>query len=293
MAGKPAIVGTGLSGLVGSRFVEMFSSTYDCVNFDLSDPVQPVNILDYDSVVAACEKSDAKFLIHFAAFTDVNKAWEQRDDKNGSAYQVNVVGTENIVKAAASTGKHLLHISTSFVFPGDKKELFTEEDPMSPIEWYGQTKAWAEEAVMKSTGKWTIFRIDQPFRADAFKRPDTLHRVIEGLRAGTLYPQFADHYFGPTWIDDFCKVLDWAIRTSPSGIYHASSGEQWTDYDFAEAIRRELNLPGEVKKGSLAEYLKTAKRPYHLNSAMSTEKLKAACDVQFTSIQEAIAQVKE
>lgn len=290
---KSAIIGTGLSGLVGSRFVELFSEKYDFRNFDLSDPAQPVDILKFDSVLAACQASSAEVLIHFAAYTDVNKAWEQKGDKNGLAYQVNVVGTENIIKAAETTGKRIIHISTAFVFDGKKKEKYVETDATGPIEWYGETKALAEEAVMKSSAPWTIFRIDQPFRADRFKRPDTVHRVIDGLVAGTLYPQFTDHSFGPTWIDDFARVLDWTVSSKSTGIYHASSGESWTDYDFAEAIRRELKLPGEVGKGSIAEYLKTAKRPYHLNTAMDVSKLATESGLSFTKIVDAMKMVEK
>jgi dTDP-4-dehydrorhamnose reductase len=221
----------------------------------------------------------------------VNKAWEQKGDKNGLAYQVNVVGTQNIVNAAEATGKRLLHVSTAFVFDGKKKEKYVETDATGPIEWYGETKAIAEEIVMNSDLDWTIFRIDQPFRADPFKRPDTAHRVIQGLVAGTLYPQFTDHFFGPTWIDDFARILDWALGTKTPGVFHAASGESWTDYDFAEAIRRELKLPGEVRRGSIVEYLKTAQRPYHLNTALSCEKVVNASSLKFCSVLEALSLV--
>jgi dTDP-4-dehydrorhamnose reductase len=54
--------------------------------------------------------------------------------------------------------------------------MYLETDKTNPIEWYGKTKALAEEVIQKSDIAWTILRIDQPFRNDAFTKIDTLHR---------------------------------------------------------------------------------------------------------------------
>jgi dTDP-4-dehydrorhamnose reductase len=282
------ILGTGLSGLVGSKLVQTFSDQYAFQNLDVSDPVAPVDITDLAQVQAAFEKSNAPVVVHFAAFTDVTKAWEQRDDKDGIVYKVNVLGTRNIAQAAAATDKHLIHISTAYVFNGEKVEPYIEEDALSPIEWYGQTKAWAEEEVAQYAKNWTILRIDQPFRSDPFAKLDIAHRIIAGLKAGTLYPQFTNHFFGPTFIDDFVKVIEWAARTSSTGIYHASSGEQWTDFEFAKLINETLQLGGEVKPGNLDEYLKTLSRPYQKNTALDCSKLHKALDFPLTAISAAV-----
>jgi dTDP-4-dehydrorhamnose reductase len=287
-----AVLGTGLSGLVGSRLVQDFSDTYQFQNLDLSNPTQPVDITNAEQVLNIFNQSSAQFVVHFAAFTDVTKAWEQRDDTNGVAYKVNVTGTENIVQAAAQTGKHLIHISTAYVFNGEKTEMYTEEDALSPIEWYGKTKAIAEERVQASNGKWTILRIDQPFRSDSFPKLDIVHKVMQGLKEKTLYPQFTNHFFGPTYINDFAKVIDWVIRTQTTGLFHASSGEKWSDFDFATAINEVAKLGSEVKPGDLDAYLKTVNRPYQRNTAMDCSKLHQLLDFTPTSIKTALSQVK-
>jgi dTDP-4-dehydrorhamnose reductase len=288
---KLPFLGTGLSGLVGSRLVKDFSQTYEFQNLDLSNPTNPTDITNFEQVKKAFSESEAKFVVHFAAFTDVTKAWEQRDDKNGVAYRVNVTGTENIVKAAAETGKHVIHISTAYVFNGEKEGMYQETDEMSPIEWYGQTKAWAEEKVMESDATWTILRIDQPFRSDPFPKIDIGHRIVAGLKAGTLYPQFTNHYFGPTFIDDFVKVVDWVARTGSTGIFNATAGEKWSDYNFAELIKEALRLESEVKKGDLNAYLKTLSRPYQKNTALDCSKLKKAVDFEMKKMDEAVKQI--
>lgn len=284
----PQVIGTGLSGLVGSKVVELLSNDYQFENIDLSHPTHPTDITKYDQVQRVLASSDADTVLHFAAFTDVTKSWEQRGDKNGVAYQVNVVGTENIAKAAAEAGKHLIHISTAYVFDGKKAEPYTEQDPLSPIEWYGETKAIAEQVVQDNTDKWTILRIDQPFRSDPFNRPDVVHRIIAGLLNGTLPPQFTNHYLGPTFVDDFALVVQWAIAQQTVGIFHASAGEQWTDYDLATAVQETLKIPGQVEKGDLDAYLAKSHRPYARNTALSTQKLRQLLPQPQVSVREAL-----
>ena len=284
------ILGTGLSGLVGSRIVDLLSSKYSFENLDLTIGV---DITNEDQVFHAIEKSSAKTIIHMAAFTDVMAAHEQQGDKNGLCYKVNVIGTENIARAAQKTGKHLIHLSTAFVFDGEKEELYLEDDVLNPIEWYGKTKALAEEAVQSMCDSWTIFRIDQPFRSDIYeKKPDTTHKLISGMKNGTLHPQFVDHWFSPTIIEDFALVLDWAVAQKPQGIYHATCGTKISDFEYATLVNETLDLGGTIQKGSLSEYLKLINRPYQRNTAMTSEKLAQAANIRWTTLEEAVRRIK-
>jgi dTDP-4-dehydrorhamnose reductase len=282
---KPVVAVTGGKGLVGSRFLSDFAAAYDFIQLDISDPVEPVDITKYDQVMRALTGKEVRAIVHFAAYTDVTGAWKQSGNKAGSAYQVNVVGTETMVQAANALGAQLINISTAYVFDGTKEGLYTETDSVNPIEWYGQTKSWAEEAVENTAQSWTTLRIDQPFRPDTFPKADIVHRILAGLQAGTLYPQFRDHFFGPTYIPDFARVIDWAIRTQTTGLFHASSGEQWTDYAFARAVAEANGIdPAVVQEGSLAEYLKTSERPYQKNTALDTQKLRSNINFAVSSI---------
>lgn len=273
---KQKILGTGLSGLVGSKFVELYGDHYDITNLDLSTGV---DITDLASIQNMFEKNEAEFVVHFAAFTDVNKAHEERGNKDGITYKVNVIGTKNIADACKQFSKHLIHISTAYVFDGEKEGYYSETDPMKPIEWYGQTKAWAEEEVEKSGVNHTIFRIDQPFREDDFPKLDILHRIKKGLVENSLPPMFVDHTFTPTKIETFADILHKTIEKRFEGLYHASTEPKTSDYEFAVWVKKKFQLDGEVKEGFLDDYLKTAMRPYHRNTAMNTDKLKAVLGV--------------
>lgn len=283
---KPVVAVTGGKGLVGSRFVSDFASSYDFIHLDISDPQSPVDITQYDQVIRCLENKNVSSIVHFAAYTDVTAAWKQTGDTTGVAYTVNVKGTASMIQAANELNAQLINISTAYVFDGTKERLYLETDAVNPIEWYGKTKAIAEEKIQEQAKNWLILRIDQPFRPDTFPKADIVHRILNGITAGTLYPQFTDHYFGPTYIPDFAKVIDWSIRAHATGIFHAASGEQWNDYDFARAVAMAKGMDPElIKAGSLSEYLKTTERPYQKNTAMSAEKLKAAIDFELQPIE--------
>lgn len=284
---KPLIT-TGLSGLVGSTFRDAFANVYQCKNLDISDPSSPVDITNSDQVDAAISNHPGDTIIHLAAFTDVNAAFLQTDDKTGLAYKVNVVGTENIAKAAKAAGKFLVHISTAYVFDGNSNTYYTENDATNPIEWYGYTKAQAEEKVALhcNSDQWAILRIDFPFRAQPSPRPDIVRKCLATMKAG--YPLFDDHFFGPTYLDDFNKVLDWFVTEKKAGIWHASSGEKWSDFQLGSALVEKHSLDLQPTAGNLDTYLTTLNRPYQRNTAMDASKLKAALPFELLSIEQAL-----
>jgi dTDP-4-dehydrorhamnose reductase len=289
---KIPLLTTGANGLVGSKFVQMYQDKYAVDSLELSHPTNPVDITDEQAVMKAFAASNANTVIHLAAFTDVTRAWGDRGNKDGLVYKVNVVGTQNIIKACAEYNKHLIHISTAYIFDGEKEGMYVEDDKANPIEWYGQTKWEAEQAVMDSNIDWTILRIDQPFRSDPFFKVDIAHRIAEGLKANSLHPMFVNHFFGPTFIDDLAKIFDFFIKTKNKGIFHATNGEKWSDYEFAQALKNGLSLPGKVKKGDLDTYLQTLNRPYQKNTALNNEKLVKILPFALTPIKKALKQVE-
>lgn len=285
---KTQVVMTGANGLVGSVFVRDFADRYEITNLDLSGSpsVDITNGAQIDTIFA---QHRAEWVIHCAAFTDVTAAWQQTGDKTGSAYAVNVVGTENIVAACKKYHKKLLHLSTAYVFSGDSTRSYTENDETSPVEWYGQTKWWAEEAIAAGTIHSVVLRIDNPFRRDTFPKLDVVRRILAKLHESNLPPQFADAFFGPTSIEDLAKVIDWAIRSNAKGLYHATANEAWTPFSFAQAVAKRAGFdPAVVKPGLLDEYLKRAGRPYPRNSSLDCSKLLASIDFELLSVQDAL-----
>lgn len=275
MIKKPKIIGTGLSGLVGSRIIELLKDKYKFVDFSLNTNI---NILDIRQLEDAFQQnSDAIAVIHMAAFTDTNAAWAQKGDKSGLCYQLNVGGTENILELCKKYDKYLIHISTDFVFDGQKKGSYTETDQPKPIEWYGETKYWAEKFVLDSKHKSAIVRIAYPYCAKFAEKSDIVRKIIDGFKNGNLYPMFADQVITPTFIDDIAKGIEFFIKKQPEGIFHLVGSTSLSPYDMCLKIAKVFGFDQNlVKKGSLKSYIENSpsgSRPWQMNGAVSNHKV--------------------
>lgn len=267
---KSNLIVTGLSGMIGSRFADLYGHKYNFTNIDLSTGV---DITNKDQVDEAIKNAQGDIILHLAAFTDVDAANKQNGDKNGICWQVNVVGTQNIAEAAKKYNKYLIHASTDFVFSGEKKKPYTEGDPTDPIEWYGTTKAEAEKVIRATYDNWAILRLSFPFRGNYEPKKDLVRKIIDGLTNNTLKPMFTDHIITPTFVDDLCKVFFMFTLKRPKGVFHATGSSAVSDFELATIVKRTFELPGEIKEASLEEFLQTADRPYQKRLNMSNEKL--------------------
>jgi len=271
------IIGTGLSGLVGSRIVELLPED-NFIDYSLSTGI---SILDKDQLAQATEKNpDFDCFIHLAAFTDTAKAWEQNGDKTGLCYQLNVQGTKNIIELCKKYNKHLIHISTDFVFDGNKEEKYTEEDTPAPIEWYGQTKYFAEQEVLNSGISSSIIRIAYPYRANFAEKKDIVRKIIDALKTQSLnHPMFADQITTPTFVDDIALGLKYFFQHKPNGIFHLVGSSSQSPFQMAQQVAETWGFDKNlIKEGSLEEYIKTlpeGSRPWQRHLAISNDKIKS------------------
>jgi len=288
---KPKIIGTGLSGLVGSRIVELLSEKYDFSDLSLD---KGIDITQPFQVERTIKESPGQIVLHLAAFTNVDQAWQQQGDKNGSCYQVNVIGTRNIAQVCAQYKKHLIHISTDYVFDGQKDRPFTEKDQPNPIEWYGRTKYWAEQEVEKSGAKYSLARIAFPFRAEFGPKKDIVREIAQKIKEGTLPPMFNDQQITPTFIDDLACALKIVIQKKPVGIYHLVGSTILTPYELACQIAETFSFDKKkIKKGSLKEYLKTNPRPRGFNMGLANQKAKKELGIKMKTVKQALQLIKD
>lgn len=287
------ILGTGLTGLVGSRIIELLSSDFEFEDLPFD---KGFDITKEETIEQKISSSSADFLIHLAAFTDVNAAWKQKDDKSSPCYQVNVIGTKNIAKLCAKYKKFLIHFSTDSVFNGEKTEVYTEEDQPNPIEWYGQTKYWAEEEVKNSGGEFCIVRIAFPFRSKYLPKSDLVRKMIDGLKANTLYPLFSDQIITPTFIDDIAVKIEKIVKNKTTGIFHLVGSTSISPFELGKKVAKIFNFNESlVKEGSLSEFIKNnpSSRPYQKNLLLSNKKIERVLGVKMKTIDEALMVLKE
>lgn len=288
----PKIIGTGLSGLVGTRIVELLPH-HQFIDLSLDSGV---NILKPESLESIFKDNpDCSTVIHFAAFTDTNAAWLQRGDKNGLCYQLNVTGTQNLIDLCQKYQKYLIYISTDFVFDGTKTEPYTENDSPNPIEWYGETKKMGEDLVTSNLHDSAIVRIAFPYRAKFDAKKDIVRKIIDGFNAHILNPFFTDQITTPTFIDDIAIGLDYFFQNQPEGIYHLVGSSSQSPYQMAQLIAQIFGFEqSQIKPGSLVDYVKTLppnSRPWQKNLSISNQKI-TNLGVKMSDLKSGLFQVK-
>lgn len=285
------ILGTGLSGMVGSRIVELLSDRYEFEDLSLEEGV---NIRDRKEVKKRIGSSEAETVLHLAAKTDVDSCEKDKSlGEKGSAWQVNVVGTKNITDACQVFNKKIIYISTDFVFDGIKSadKKYGEEDIPHPISWYGQTKYEGEKIVKKSKTPFLILRIAFPFRAIFFQKKDFVRGILEKLKKREKVKAVSDQIITPTFIDDIANALNVLIRKEVNGLYHLVGNRSLTPYKAACLIASQFNFEPQlvscVKMDSY--YQNRALRPKNL--ALRNEKIQEL-GIRMRTFKEGLDEVK-
>jgi dTDP-4-dehydrorhamnose reductase len=298
---RSKIIATGLSGLVGSRIVQVLKDKYEFISFSLD---KGIDILNYDLLKSKFQElADAKAVIHLAAFTDVNEAWKQRGDREGLCYKINVEGTRNVSTLAGEFKKYLIHISTDFVFNGKNPPTggYTESDEPKPIEWYGWTKLLAEQEIQNLSIEASILRIAFPYKAkpadkklEPVVKRDLIRKLKKQLENKKQLSLFSDQIITPTFIDDIAKAIDMVLEKRPTGVYHCVGSDSLSPYDLGLKIADTFSLDKSlVSKDFLDEYYKDNldSRPRQRNLTVSNQKLKTKLGIKMCTVDQGLNQV--
>lgn len=285
-----SIIGSGLSGLVGSRIVELM---HDYQFEDISRKTG-TDITDKEKVLQRLQQSSAPVVLHLAAYTNVDGAEAEKDLKEQSdAWKINVVGTENVLHACEQTGKKLIYISTDMVFNGDQELVssYTEEDIPDPKNWYARTKYEAEKRVQHANIPWTILRIAYPYRAQ-FVKKEYVRVFIDRLQQGLPINAVSDHYFTPTFIDDLVGVFTVLFERDITGIVHAGGSQSVSPYDSAMLIADEFGLSKDlIAKTTREDYFK-GKAYRGFNLSLNSDKI-GKLGVEMKSFTEGLRAIKK
>lgn len=262
--------------MVGSRFCEMAEGKFELIKADLNGSIS-LDITDKKKVDDFFQTQNFEHVILFSAFTDVDAAEEQRGDKSGSCWHINVNGSGNVAEAAEKFRKKLIILSTDFVFDGSLGP-YSEEDPTGPdlnkVSWYGLTKIESEKQVSTKIDN-IILRISYPYRANFQPKEDFARTILRKYKEDNLYPMFSDQTISPTYIDDVFPAIHLLVSEKHKGIFHLGSPLLTTPLEFAkELIRTFGESPDIIKEGSLASLLETeGNTPRPLKGGMKVKKI--------------------
>lgn len=262
--------------MVGSRFCELQNS-FSLTQADLNGQIA-LDITNKESILNFFSSYDFDIVVLFSAFTGVDAAERQRNDKTGLAWKINVDGLKSTVDACQKYHKKLVFISTDFVFDGVNGP-YSESAPRAMnadrVSWYGITKIKGEEEIEKTLQDYLIVRISYPYRSEFKGKNDFARSILEKYDIGKLHPMFTDQLFTPTFADDVAPALKLLIDGNHNGIYHIASPKTTSPYEFARYLLLKFQKGSDsLKSSSLVEFLKkTGSTPRPVKGGLKTEKI--------------------
>ena len=236
---------------------------------------------DADAVIAAIEKARPQVIVSAAAFTAVDKAESERE----LAFAINERGAAAVARAARKLDVPLIHLSTDYVFDGNKPSPYDEGDPTGPTGVYGESKLAGEAAVRSEQPNSAVLRtawVYSPFGANFVK---TMLRLAEERDGVSVV---ADQRGNPTSALDIADgVLAVAANLASTdsafeGVFHMTASGEASWADFAEAVfaasARFGGPSAIVTPISTADYPTAARRPP--NSRLDSTRLEKAHGVR-------------
>lgn len=178
-------------------------------------------------------------VVHAAALTSPDEC--QR--RPVLAQRVNVEATGELLEALAPPSR-FVYISTDLVFDGVQGN-YTEEDPVSPVNWYGMTKVAAEELVL-ARPYGVVVRISKLFSWGSPFHPCFGNWLEERFRRGGPVPLFADQYRTPLYVEDAVSALERFLSVRPRHpLYHLWGPERMNRYEFGRRFAEALGYPAD------------------------------------------------
>jgi len=242
---------TGASGMLGTDLVAALHAVGEEPH---ALTRRELDVRSYGACLAALEGADV--VVNTAAWTDVDGAESHEAD----AFAVNAGGAANVARAATVHGAVLVHVSTDYVFSGRATRPYAVDEPLTPLNAYGRTKAAGEWAVRSECASSYVVRTAWLYGAHGPCFPRTMLR----LAAERVSLDVVDDQAGqPTWTGDLSDFLVTLVRDSaPFGTYHGTSSGRTTWCGFAREVFRLAGLdPERVRPTSSHQFRRPAARP--------------------------------
>lgn len=252
-----------------------------CSHEDM-DITQPASI---QAVIAKCVPD---IIINTAAYTAVDDA----EQNARQADYVNHIGAGQLALVCKKNQIKLLHISSDYVFDGNKDGKYQEDDTACPINIYGKSKWEGEQAIRNNCPNHIILRVSGVFSEYG---NNFLKTILKLARERSALRVVSDQIVCPTYAGDIASAI-YIICNNPGfqGTLHYSSSEAVSWYDFAQVIvdearQHEQLAADEIFAITSAEYPTAAKRPRF--SVLDCHKINKIYRIEQPSWREAVSRI--
>ena len=247
--------------------------------------IKELDITSAEAVEELFSREKIDIVVNCAAYTAVDLAEEQED----TADKINHKAAALLAEVCAQHNATLIHISTDYIFSGDSRRAYTEDDTPAPLNAYGRTKLSGERAVTKSGCKSIILRTSwlySEFGKNFVKTMRNLTATHKEIKV------VADQFGTPTYAGDLAEAIVQIIeggKYDKYGIYNYSNCGECSWYDFAMEIARESgNDNCKITSCTTADYPTKAMRPRY--SVLDKSKFVATFGIKIPAWQESLAE---
>lgn len=245
------ILVTGAKGMLGTDLCALFrANNIEVIEWDL-----PGNdITDVKRTTSQIKRLSPDQIIHLAAYTDVDGC----EVAKAKAYSVNVQGTWAVVIGAKEKNIPVLHISTDYVFDGEKEKPYLEDDVTYPINYYGLTKVQSEQIVKSKLKKFFIVRTSWLFGKSG---NNFIKTILNIAKEKETIEVVNDQKGSPTYSKDLAQAILKVSQSDFFGIYHITNSGICSWFEFAQEIIKQAGLSNKVIPITSAQSKRAAKRP--------------------------------
>lgn len=219
---KSKVVVIGAGGRLGAALAREYATDFYVVGFNHAQ----LDLASPKKLRSTLESFDFDVLINAAAQTNVDRCETNSDE----AFALNAEAPRIMASITHLKNARFVHISTDYVFDGEKRSPYTEEDETKPISVYGESKLEGERRILEAYDRALIVRVSWVFGPD---RPSFIDWALKEAREKELVNAVADKWSTPTYTLDICKLLKpLLVDDRQRGVLHlANSGEcTWREY---------------------------------------------------------------
>lgn len=207
---------------------------------------------DIEDVDITKLKEVEKFVESFRPDTIINCA--SKRDKNWceenelDAYKINAIGARNLAIASFSKKKHLIHISTDYIFDGNTESGYRENDKACPNTVYGKTMKMGEDFIRDLMNRFTIVRCSGLYGKRLLKE------IINNASSNGSVNIFKDKVFNPISTLTLAEIILDFLDGEQYGVFHLGSEDKCTHKEFVEEILKIAKLDTDITEDKTVEY---------------------------------------
>ncbi len=254
----------GSNGQLAREFIRVF--TQRKINF--AAPAENiVSLTDAPGLQQAIMAERPDYVLNCAAYNNVEEA-----ERNPQvAFAVNAEAVKSLAEFCHNQKIFLIHFGTDYVFDGEKKNFYTEEDVPNPLNQYGQSKLQGELHVQKIMTDYLIFRLSWVI---GHGTQNFLYKLNTWAAQKPVLQVSADEVSVPTFVEDVVEGVLAAVSKKLSGLYHLTNSGYASRYELAKKyieVRKLNNLVIPVPMDTFPSNVRRAKFTAMSNAKLSKE----------------------